>query len=60
MAARPAYSSTMLTSLLKLSNTRRVTISEFKKKTYVGIREFYEKDGELLPGKKVRGYFRAD
>lgn len=33
---------------------RRVAISEFKGKRMVNIREFYEKDGKDLPGKKVR------
>lgn len=32
---------------------RRVNVSEFKGKPLVNIREYYEKDGELLPGKKV-------
>jgi len=31
---------------------RRATVSEFKGKTYIGIREYYEKDGQVLPGKK--------
>ena len=35
------------------SGTRRVTVSEFKGKTMIHIREFYEKDGAKLPGKKV-------
>ena len=30
----------------------RVEASEFKGKTYVAIREYYEKDGEMLPGRK--------
>ncbi|KAH0563459.1 hypothetical protein GP486_001977 [Trichoglossum hirsutum] len=35
-----------------ISNSRRVTISEFKGKRMVNIREYYEKDGKHLPGKK--------
>lgn len=37
-----------------ISNQRRVTVSEYNKKTLVNIREYYEKDGKTLPGKKVR------
>ena len=37
----------------KLSRTRRVQLSEFKGVTMVNIREFYEKDDKMLPGKKV-------
>jgi hypothetical protein len=37
----------------EIAKSRRVTISEFKGKTMVGIREYYEKDNEWLPGKKV-------
>ncbi|MCJ1367984.1 hypothetical protein MMC16_007122 [Acarospora aff. strigata] len=36
----------------ELSHLRRVTISSFKGKRMVSIREYYEKDGEALPGKK--------
>lgn len=36
-----------------MTDKRRVQISEFKGMQMVGIREFYEKDGEMLPGKKV-------
>lgn len=37
----------------EIAKARRVTISEFKGKTMVGIREYYEKDNQWLPGKKV-------
>ncbi|RDW90898.1 transcriptional coactivator p15/PC4 family protein [Aspergillus mulundensis] len=36
----------------EISKMRRVTISSFRGKTMVSIREYYEKDGEELPGKK--------
>jgi hypothetical protein len=37
----------------ELSKLRRVTVSSFKNRTLVHIREYYEKDGQELPGKKV-------
>lgn len=37
----------------EISKARRVTISKFNGKTLVNIREYYEKDGQWLPGKKV-------
>ncbi|KAE8335391.1 hypothetical protein BDV24DRAFT_8902 [Aspergillus arachidicola] len=36
----------------EISKMRRVTISSFRGKTLVNIREYYEKDGQELPGKK--------
>ena len=35
-----------------LGKNRFVKLSEFKGKWYVNIREFYDADGELKPGKK--------
>ncbi|KAL1886984.1 hypothetical protein Cpir12675_006778, partial [Ceratocystis pirilliformis] len=35
-----------------LSEKRKITLSEFKGATYVNIREYYDKDGVELPGKK--------
>ncbi|KAI0442403.1 transcriptional Coactivator p15-domain-containing protein [Xylaria telfairii] len=35
-----------------LGTTRRITIQNFKGKNYVNIREYYEHNGELKPGKK--------
>ncbi|OCT53030.1 RNA polymerase II transcriptional coactivator [Cladophialophora carrionii] len=36
----------------EIAKARRVTLSEYKGQTMVGIREYYEKDGQWLPGKK--------
>ncbi|KAK4548855.1 hypothetical protein LTR36_008628 [Oleoguttula mirabilis] len=36
----------------EISGKRRVQVSSFKGATMVSIREFYEKDGKTLPGKK--------
>lgn len=38
--------------VFELSNNRRVTVRSFRGKTYVDIREFYEKDGDWGPTKK--------
>lgn len=37
---------------LQLSNKRKATISNFKGRHMINIREYYEKDGSLLPGQK--------
>ncbi|XP_064100449.1 RNA polymerase II transcriptional coactivator-like isoform X2 [Macrobrachium nipponense] len=39
-------------SYFDIDGLRRVTVREFKGRVYVDIREFYEKDGKVLPGKK--------
>ncbi|EHY58747.1 hypothetical protein HRR83_007471 [Exophiala dermatitidis] len=39
-------------SYWEISKNRRVTISDFKGKKLVNIREYYQKDNEWLPGKK--------
>jgi len=36
----------------KLNDVKRVTVRNFKGTIYVDIREFYQKDGDWLPGKK--------
>ncbi|KAL2824685.1 transcriptional Coactivator p15-domain-containing protein [Aspergillus cavernicola] len=39
-------------SYWEISKMRRVTVSSFRGKTMISVREYYEKDGEELPGKK--------
>lgn len=41
-----------ITILVQLSGNKKVTVSKFKNQTLVSIREYYEKNGEQLPGKK--------
>ncbi|PNS20680.1 hypothetical protein CAC42_2925 [Sphaceloma murrayae] len=36
----------------ELSSSRRVSVTSFKGKQMINIREYYEKDGQHLPGKK--------
>eukprot|EP00056_Hartaetosiga_gracilis_P020578 m.20394 g.20394 ORF g.20394 m.20394 type:complete len:235 (-) comp8566_c0_seq2:20-724(-) len=36
-----------------LEKNKRVSISQFKKKIFVGVREWYEKGGKMLPGKGI-------
>ena len=36
----------------ELSPTRRLTISSFRNSPTIGVREYYEKDGKMLPGFK--------
>ena len=38
---------------LNEKGTRRITVNEFKGKQMVNIREYYEKEDKMLPGKKV-------
>jgi hypothetical protein len=43
----------LLIESIQLSTARKVTVSQYQGKTFLSIREFYEKDGKSLPGKKV-------
>ncbi|KAH3741649.1 activated RNA polymerase II transcriptional coactivator p15-like [Dreissena polymorpha] len=38
--------------MFQIANMRFATVSEFRGKVMVGIREFYNADGEMRPGKK--------
>lgn len=49
----PGTASNMFSQLSSGRNPRRVAISEFKTAKLISIREYYEKDEKLLPGKKV-------
>lgn len=37
----------------QLTKNRRVTVSEFKKNVFINIREYYDDNGTMKPGKKV-------
>ncbi|KAK2163430.1 hypothetical protein LSH36_79g01016 [Paralvinella palmiformis] len=39
-------------NMFDLTKMKFATVSDFKGKKYVNIREYYEKDGDLKPGKK--------
>ncbi|KAJ8106390.1 hypothetical protein ONZ43_g7081 [Nemania bipapillata] len=39
-------------SFWPLNNNRRVVIQNFKGKNYINIREYYDSNGEMKPGKK--------
>lgn len=53
MSDQNVLRSSLHIDLQQLSNKRRVGVSEFKKMCFINIREYYEKDGKMLPGKKV-------
>ena len=36
----------------ELTSKKRVSVSEYRNQKYVGVREYYEKDGKMLPGRK--------
>ena len=40
------------TTVCEMSNTRRCSVSKFKGRVFVNVREYYEKDGRFLPGAK--------
>ncbi|KAI9643404.1 hypothetical protein NHQ30_008023 [Ciborinia camelliae] len=53
--SKPTSSSSSVTPSWDLSTgktPRKIELSEFKGQTLINIREFYEKDGKALPGKK--------
>ncbi|GBF94481.1 hypothetical protein Rsub_07015 [Raphidocelis subcapitata] len=51
-AAAAAAEAKDLAFSVQLSGKRKLAVSEFKGTVYIGVREFYEKDGKELPGSK--------
>ncbi|XP_035231482.1 activated RNA polymerase II transcriptional coactivator p15-like, partial [Stegodyphus dumicola] len=49
---KPSSSSNEDSNMFKLSKMRYVSVREFRGKVMVDIREYYDADGELKPGKK--------
>ncbi|KAI1706429.1 transcriptional coactivator p15 (PC4) domain-containing protein [Ditylenchus destructor] len=45
--------------LIEIGKNKYVSVTEFKGTPYVNIREYYEKDGKLLPSKKGISLNRA-
>ena len=43
--------------VIKIQGKKKVSVRKFKNMNYVDIREFYEKNGEILPGLKGFYYF---
>ena len=37
---------------IEIGDRRRAYVTEFKSRMYINVREFYEKDGAMLPGSK--------
>eukprot|EP00798_Chlamydomonas_sp_ICE-L_P014906 gene14906-20955_t len=51
-AAKEAVQQGNLKYFAEIKTNLRLALNEFKGNTYIGVREFYEKDGKLLPGLK--------
>ncbi len=51
-AAGPPPQSACHLCLPSHERSRRVSLSEFKGTLYVAVREYYEKDAQMLPGQK--------
>ena len=42
----------ILMEFTQLGGKRKITISQWRKQVRIDLREYYEKDGEMLPGRK--------